>query len=60
MDVSFSSFCQEIVTNPVLAITVLLTLGVIFVNGWTDAQMRLLLYVYLFESTSRDLDERCI
>ena len=37
MDVSFSSFCQEIVTNPVLAITVLLTLGVIFVNGWTDA-----------------------
>ncbi|HIR26679.1 MAG TPA: inorganic phosphate transporter [Candidatus Choladousia intestinigallinarum] len=37
MDVSFSSFCQEVATNPVLAITVLLTLGVIFVNGWTDA-----------------------
>ena len=37
MDVSFSSFCQEIITNPVLAITVALTLGVIFVNGWTDA-----------------------
>ena len=24
-------------TNPILAVTVLLTLGVIFVNGWTDA-----------------------
>ena len=30
-------FLQEVVANPVLAITVLLTLGVIFVNGWTDA-----------------------
>lgn len=30
-------FLQEIVANPILAITVLLTLGVIFVNGWTDA-----------------------
>ena len=30
-------FLQEDVSNPILAITVLLTLGVIFVNGWTDA-----------------------
>ena len=37
MDVSFSYFCQEILSNPVMLITVLLTLGVIFVNGWTDA-----------------------
>lgn len=37
MDVSFSHFLQEMSTNPVLCVTVLLTLGVIFVNGWTDA-----------------------
>ena len=37
MDVSFSGFFQEVLSNPVLTITVLLTLGVIFVNGWTDA-----------------------
>ena len=37
MDVSFSSFLQEVTASPVLLITVLLTLGVIFVNGWTDA-----------------------
>ena len=37
MDVSFSYFCQEIMANPVMLVTVVLTLGVIFVNGWTDA-----------------------
>ncbi|MFR7991423.1 MAG: anion permease [Lachnospiraceae bacterium] len=37
MDVSFSYFLREMSGNPVLLITVLLTLGVIFVNGWTDA-----------------------
>ena len=37
MDVSLSHFIQQMTTNPVLFITVLLTLGVIFVNGWTDA-----------------------
>lgn len=37
MDVSFSYFFQEVTSNPVLLVTVLLTLGVIFVNGWTDA-----------------------
>ena len=37
MDVSFSYFLQQFTSNPILAITVLLTLGVIFVNGWTDA-----------------------
>lgn len=37
MDVSFSHFLQEMSSNPVLLITVILTLGVIFVNGWTDA-----------------------
>ena len=37
MDVSFSGFFQEVLSNPILTITVLLTLGVIFVNGWTDA-----------------------
>lgn len=37
MDVSFSYFLQAMSSNPVLLISVLLTLGVIFVNGWTDA-----------------------
>ena len=37
MDSSFSFFVQQMTTSPVLALTVLLTLGVIFVNGWTDA-----------------------
>ena len=37
MDVSFSAFLQGMTSNPVLLITVALTLGVIFVNGWTDA-----------------------
>ena len=37
LDVSFSYFIQQVCSNPALAITTLLTLGVIFVNGWTDA-----------------------
>ena len=37
MDVSFSYFIHGMASNPMLLITVLLTLGVIFVNGWTDA-----------------------
>ena len=37
MDVSFLSFVQAMFSSPVLLITVLLTLGVIFVNGWTGA-----------------------
>ena len=37
VDVSFSFFFAQVTSNPILALTVLLTLGVIFVNGWTDA-----------------------
>ena len=37
MEFSFSEYIQQIISNPVLLVTVLLTLGVIFVNGWTDA-----------------------
>ena len=37
MDVSLSYFLNAISESPVLLITVALTLGVIFVNGWTDA-----------------------
>ncbi len=37
MGVSFADFLQQMAGNPVLCITVALTLGVIFVNGWTDA-----------------------
>lgn len=37
MVVSLAQFIAQVVSNPILAVTVLLTLGVIFVNGWTDA-----------------------
>lgn len=37
MGISLASFLQQVTSNPVLAITVALTLGVVFVNGWTDA-----------------------
>lgn len=37
MDLTFQYFWQAITTNPLLALAVLLTLGVILVNGWTDA-----------------------
>ncbi|MGN0572113.1 MAG: anion permease [Candidatus Fimenecus sp.] len=37
MDLTFQYFWQAVTTNPLLALAVLLTLGVILVNGWTDA-----------------------
>ena len=37
MTVTFSEFLSQIGSNPLLLVTVLLTLGVILVNGWTDA-----------------------
>lgn len=37
MDFSLSYFLSAVSSDPVLLITALLTLGVIFVNGWTDA-----------------------
>ncbi len=37
MTISFADFISQITTNPILLITVLLTLGVVLVNGWTDA-----------------------
>lgn len=37
MTISFSSFLSQLLSSPVLTITVVLTLGVILVNGWTDA-----------------------
>lgn len=36
-EVSFGYFLQQMGEHPLLLISVLLTLGVIFVNGWTDA-----------------------
>lgn len=35
--ISFTDFFQQIIGNPILLVSVILTLGVIFVNGWTDA-----------------------
>ena len=37
MDLSFGYFWDEMTANPLLFVAVLLTLGVILVNGWTDA-----------------------
>jgi len=37
LDLSFGWFISQVFNSPILFITVLLTLGVIFVNGWTDA-----------------------
>jgi PiT family inorganic phosphate transporter len=37
MSVDFGQFLSMLTTNPLLPVTVLLTLGVILVNGWTDA-----------------------
>lgn len=37
MTLELSDFLQQLVTTPALLITVLLVLGVVFVNGWTDA-----------------------
>ncbi len=37
MTISLAEFISQLISNPVLAVTVLLTLGVVLVNGWTDA-----------------------
>lgn len=37
MTVSLEQFLSQLFANPALLITVILTMGVIFVNGWTDA-----------------------
>jgi PiT family inorganic phosphate transporter len=37
MTIQFTDFLSQLISNPALLITVVLTLGVILVNGWTDA-----------------------
>lgn len=37
MTITLAEFLQQLTSNPALLITVVLTLGVILVNGWTDA-----------------------
>ncbi len=37
MEITFASFFAQLFTNPALLIITVLTLGVILVNGWTDA-----------------------
>lgn len=37
MTILFEDFLEQVFTNPTLTITVILTLGVVLVNGWTDA-----------------------
>jgi len=37
MTITLADFLHQLITNPALLITVILTLGVVLVNGWTDA-----------------------
>ncbi len=37
MTITLSDFLSQLISSPVLTVTVALTLGVILVNGWTDA-----------------------
>lgn len=37
MPLSFTEFTQMLAGNPIMLVTVILTLGVVLVNGWTDA-----------------------
>lgn len=37
MEITFVSFLEQLIANPALIIITFLTLGVILVNGWTDA-----------------------
>lgn len=37
MSITLENFLNQLISNPALLITVILTLGVILVNGWTDA-----------------------
>ena len=37
MTISLSEFLNQLLSNPALFITVILVLGVMLVNGWTDA-----------------------
>jgi len=37
MSISFGDFLSQLIANPALLVTVILTMGVILVNGWTDA-----------------------
>lgn len=41
MTITLTDFIQQLFSNPVLFVTVILTLSVILVNGWTDAPMPL-------------------
>lgn len=37
MTISLGDFLSQLISNPVLAVTTVLTLSVVLVNGWTDA-----------------------
>ena len=51
MDISFAHFWEQALQNPILLISVLLTLGVIFVNGWTDAPNAIATcFIFVFET----------
>lgn len=37
MSITLENFLRQLISNPALLVTVILTMGVIMVNGWTDA-----------------------
>ena len=54
MDATFATFLQGMMSDPILLITVILTLSVIFVNGWTDAPNAIATCI-----TTRCMGEKC-
>ena len=60
MTISLSEFLKQL-SNPALLITVLLLLGVIMVNGWTDAPNAINLYFYqVYFPIQRNHNGRCL
>ena len=61
MTIDLSTFLSQLVSNPALLITFALTLGVILVNGWTDAPNAIATCVSTgIKPRSADPDGRCV
>lgn len=54
MTVALADFLKQILSNQVLMVTVLLTLGVVLVNGWTDAANAIATCISTRSMTPRD------
>ena len=56
MAISFGEFIQLLLSSPAIAVTVVLTLGVVLVNGWTDAPNAIATCVSTRSMTPRNAD----